>query len=994
LNRLAKALASKESDRINSLEGYLLNLLRREYSLKHEDLLEWLGAFPWLLILDGLDEVPQSANRPAVVEAVNSMLSQARQINADIFVVATSRQDGYNSEFASGLAQIRHILPLSRARALRYVESYANARFGAEGVRAMEVVERLRESTKRELTAQLMNSPLQVTFMCTVVAARGDPGEDRWQLFDSYYRTIYDRERQKAVSPYDLVLSKQQATIERLHHDIGFWLQYRGEGREDTQVSLSPQEFEGLVDEYLAEIGHEGPEKDRLVKLIADAARHRLVFLACKVEGELSFDVRSLQEYMAAECLMTGAPEIVKGRLKAIAAASYWRNVFLFAASKCFVDARSRHLQESIRILCEDMSGPENPLLEKTRSGSELAIDILQSGAVAENPNYARHLARTGLELIQEPYLTLGAGEGAGAARRLAAVYSEPLTRIFQAEMELRVGQSVLARTFGAWSLVAGLIGMGVGWAVELGEHSWPREGGSQLRILRSILSELSTVPWVRAKTFDAIWSSPPNRLHDVLALLGLSEDEPDDSRDPLHALRVSLWHGFGPRTTGIKFSDRGLEGIEVQFIPVFSEPRNLNFVTLSRVPRGHPGWLPFALADRFLRDPKRQTLASILDDCAEAGWSPSYGSFLARLPWPLANSLGAVGNDTELRALAQDVRWGLKGDTESWRVAERSWREKGISVGALIGSEGTRTLLNPENIGRVPGVFSWSISHRAYPLEALQGLFQLLEGVPPSAQRDTIFNLLSKAASFSGGVCKVIKASDFLRSFSKGNLWWSEEVIGFPGASSEVDEWLGFLEFVGNSDRLDPSFRLPPLRQDILKWSEVMQAAFIKSCSHACGGWAPAIGMDSRRLGLLRMLGRFASAGLVVEMIPEQVLASTSFADGRFRLAAILVRLSRPRLTPAHASKLADDIAALLSPPAEAGADNLVFRTVEAHMPNNPAITDFLLRLHETMPLETELGVARCEQLLRRAVARRPSDLQGHARLISLELPVVKPLQ
>jgi len=290
--------------------------------------------------------------------------------------------------------------------------------------------------------------------------------------------------------------------------------------------------------------------------------------------------------------------------------------------------------------------------------------------------------------------------------------------------------------------------------------------------------------------------------------------------------------------------------------------------------------------------------------------------------------------------------------------------------------------------------VFSWSISHRAYPLEALQGLFQLLEGVPPSAQRDTIFNLLSKAASFSGGVCKVIKASDFLRSFSKGNLWWSEEVIGFPGASSEVDEWLGFLEFVGNSDRLDPSFRLPPLRQDILKWSEVMQAAFIKSCSHACGGWAPAIGMDSRRLGLLRMLGRFASAGLVVEMIPEQVLASTSFADGRFRLAAILVRLSRPRLTPAHASKLADDIAALLSPPAEAGADNLVFRTVEAHMPNNPAITDFLLRLHETMPLETELGVARCEQLLRRAVARRPSDLQGHARLISLELPVVKPLQ
>lgn len=63
-------------------------------------------------------------------------------------------------------------------------------------------------------------------------------------------------------------------------------------------------------------------------------------------------------------------------------------------------------------------------LLEKTRSGSELAIDILQSGAVAENPNYARHLARIGLALIAEPYLTLGTAEGARVGLRLAAVYS------------------------------------------------------------------------------------------------------------------------------------------------------------------------------------------------------------------------------------------------------------------------------------------------------------------------------------------------------------------------------------------------------------------------------------------------------------------------------------------------------------------------------------------------------------------------------------------
>jgi hypothetical protein len=82
--------------------------------------------------------------------------------------------------------------------------------------RAQDLVDKLRQSIQRELTSQLMSSPLQVTFMATVVAARGDPGEDRWQLFDSYYRTIYDREQQKAVPPYDMVLSKQRPIIDRL----------------------------------------------------------------------------------------------------------------------------------------------------------------------------------------------------------------------------------------------------------------------------------------------------------------------------------------------------------------------------------------------------------------------------------------------------------------------------------------------------------------------------------------------------------------------------------------------------------------------------------------------------------------------------------------------------------------------------------------------------------------------------------------------------------
>ncbi len=493
LNRFANALASKGPEHVRSLTQYLLSSLKREHTLTHEDLLEWLGRYPWLLILDGLDEVPPTSNRSDVVRAITDFLAEARQTGADLFVVATSRHQGYGGEFGGDTVAFRHLPPLSTVRALQYVGRYAETRFGkSDPQRAADLVEKLRQSAKRELTAQLMSSPLQVTFMATVVAARGDPGDDRWQLFSKYYQTIYDRERQKAVPPYDTVLSKQQYIIDRLHHDIGFWLQYQGETAGDRAVSLPIQQFEQLVDACLAEAGHEAAEKAELVNLISEAAQQRLIFLTSRVKGELSFDVQSLKEYMAAECLMTGHPEQVKERLRAIAPVTYWRNVFLFAAGKCFADAQSRHLQSAIPLLCEDLNSQNSALFEATRAGAELALDVLQSGAVAENPNHARHLARIALELLSQPYLTDEPNEEAEEygrysgrwmplEQRLGLVYRGAISKVYQDSLRLRVGQIELERTLGAWPLLIRLVGMGVEWAVKLADQNWPAERQAQL---------------------------------------------------------------------------------------------------------------------------------------------------------------------------------------------------------------------------------------------------------------------------------------------------------------------------------------------------------------------------------------------------------------------------------------------------------------------------------------------------------------------------------
>jgi hypothetical protein len=74
---------------------------------------------------------------------------------------------------------------------------------------------------------------------------------------------------------------------------------------------------------------------------------------------------------MAAEALMTGPEADIRERLNAIAPASYWRNVLLFAVGKCFVERE--HMLPGLVSLCA--------LLNQER----FATDILGSELAAQS---------------------------------------------------------------------------------------------------------------------------------------------------------------------------------------------------------------------------------------------------------------------------------------------------------------------------------------------------------------------------------------------------------------------------------------------------------------------------------------------------------------------------------------------------------------------------------------------------------------------------------
>jgi hypothetical protein len=106
---------SKKAEQSLSLLFHIANRLSRELdcSINVDDLRAWLSACPWLLVLDGLDEVPASGNRDLVVTSIDTFWDEVHLANADVMVVVTSRPQGYQQALSQRHWEHWELAPLS-----------------------------------------------------------------------------------------------------------------------------------------------------------------------------------------------------------------------------------------------------------------------------------------------------------------------------------------------------------------------------------------------------------------------------------------------------------------------------------------------------------------------------------------------------------------------------------------------------------------------------------------------------------------------------------------------------------------------------------------------------------------------------------------------------------------------------------------------------------------------------------------------------------------
>ncbi|MGW3284049.1 NACHT domain-containing protein [Streptomyces sp. NPDC001002] len=478
LSEYADAIAGGE---VVSILRYLSSeISRRTPDITPSQLREWLKAWPWLLVLDGLDEVASTHARDAVMDRVHDFFSEAASVDADLLVLATSRPQGYREEFSPKRYVHMRLEPLAAEDAVSYASQLARLRHNGDPETADRVLRRLEEAAEEDLTARLMTTPLQVTIMAILLERRERVPQQRYRLFYDYYQAIYNREASKP-GPTARLIDDHRNAVNYLHERAGLLLQMRSERDGESDAALSRIELSKIIEDYLRVEGFEDIDGRTLATRMVDAAMRRLILLVPRKQNSVGFDVRSLQEFMAARAIISEDSEEIGKSLSVIAASAHWRNTWLLAAGQIFHERPG--LRDRLVILLDEIQA-ESEVSLFIKPGSSLAVDLLQDDVAAKAPRFLRALTKQALELLEDPLEEFECIEFCEALRDVAAsdIASHRL-------IERTIDKNVEAGGYRATNTLATL---GVFWGDEVGPL--PHRVRKHLEMARQNQSNLASL--------------------------------------------------------------------------------------------------------------------------------------------------------------------------------------------------------------------------------------------------------------------------------------------------------------------------------------------------------------------------------------------------------------------------------------------------------------------------------------------------------------------
>ncbi|MFD5912611.1 NACHT domain-containing protein [Streptomyces massasporeus] len=302
--------------------------------LTANDVIAIIAKTPTLLMLDGLDEVPDAEVRARVVELAESFINDLQTFGADVQVIVTSRPSASSKTAVFSRQGFKYLklADLTGDEIWEYAEDWISRKKIADHD-AHTFKNVLAECLQKQHVADLARNPMQLAILLWLVHVRDWSLPDkRTALYEQYMSTFLDRESTK-----EPIVREHRTVLLELHSYIAWVLHARSEHDPFSgSGDISKSELKQLMREYLE--SQEEEDVDQLIDVLFRGVQ-RVFALTERIQGRFEFEIQSMREYFAGTFLYKTAPHYSNvsnvfgsrpDRLEALIRNPYWLNVVRF----------------------------------------------------------------------------------------------------------------------------------------------------------------------------------------------------------------------------------------------------------------------------------------------------------------------------------------------------------------------------------------------------------------------------------------------------------------------------------------------------------------------------------------------------------------------------------------------------------------------------------------------------------------------------------------